>query len=359
MLHGDRWVRTPDCRANSDVEDEPVLGTADYVAMYWFADPVRESVAEWVELGETTREQGRRPELAWTRRRLTGFFRPLTGRVGSGGAVTAAAVPFRAHRGVVLEVLRVSESRDTEAGAALTGFHRGHLDRVGEVPGVTGSWVFAGRDVTLQEERMEPGALQLVVHWCEREPIDVLAAMPPPYRERGASTVLRTPLETVRPWQWSWFDTASVPPARTLTHGAWLSPCCGLTVGTKTSAIRLRSRLSRAEAGSESSLGRLIQEPSVTERVDEDRDPPGGRTVFRSAGHRCPARDDSRCHCVDVGDCEVQRHRRPAGRVGGSYTSRVEWVRHHPVRLADCHLAVADATVVHEDRLVGDFGAQR
>ena len=83
VLHGDRWVRTPDCRAASDVEDEPVLGAADYVAMYWFADPVRASVAEWVELGETTREQGRRPELAWTRRRLTGFFRPLTGRVGS------------------------------------------------------------------------------------------------------------------------------------------------------------------------------------------------------------------------------------------------------------------------------------
>jgi len=214
VLHGDRWVRTPQCRAASPATDSPV-GLADYVAMYWFADPVEESVAEWYSLGQTTLELGRRPELAWTTRRLTGFFRPLECRVSDEVVISAGALPYRQHAGVLLEVLQVAAPGSAGADTAARAWHTTHLPAVRRHDGVLGTWTFASRDVTLVGEGAtgvaggttrlrSPGELLVALHFCDRDPVGLAPALDQPVPD-GAAVVLRTPLVSIGA-DWGWFD---------------------------------------------------------------------------------------------------------------------------------------------------------
>ena len=198
VLHGDRWVRSDACRAASEVDREPAFSLADHLAMYWFATPTRESVAEWYELGRTTGEQGRRPDLGWTVRPATGFFRPLGGVVADGVTVTPAALPFRHHAGVVVEVLRVDTPGTVEADEQVRRWHTAALADVRRHEGVAGTWTFASRDLTLQREggpeEPKAGSIQLALHFCEADPIEVAGGLPP----ADPHVVLRTPLLAAR-----------------------------------------------------------------------------------------------------------------------------------------------------------------
>jgi hypothetical protein len=202
VVHGDRWVRTPACRAASAVDLDPELGAAHYVAMYWFREPAGPSIREWRELGTTTLEQGRRPELAWTRRRHTGFYRPLEGLVAPGVPVSARAVPHRPHRGVVLEVLRAEEPTDPRSEAGF-GRHRADLTAAMGLPGVVGAWSFGSREVS---GASPDGSTRIALLWCDDDPCAVAAEMPEPLEGAGLRTVLRTPLLSIRPHEWDWFD---------------------------------------------------------------------------------------------------------------------------------------------------------
>lgn len=206
VAHGDRWVRTPDCRRASAVDVDPDLGAAHYVAMYWFREPARASIEQWRELGTTTLEQGRRPELAWTRRRHTGFYRPIEGLVAPGVPVSADAVPYRPHRGVVLEVLRADDPMDPRTGGGFAR-HRADVAAALERPGVAGAWSFGSRDAS---GATPDGSTRLTLLWCDDDPIRVAAGLPDPLTEPGLRTVLRTPLLSIQPHQWDWFDAAPV-----------------------------------------------------------------------------------------------------------------------------------------------------
>ncbi len=109
VLHGERWVRSPDCRTATTVDSEPTLSAAQYVTMYWFAEPARPSIHEWLALGDSTQAEGRRPELDWTERRMTGFFEPVHGYVAPSAQVSLDALPVRSARGVLLDVHRVDD----------------------------------------------------------------------------------------------------------------------------------------------------------------------------------------------------------------------------------------------------------
>lgn len=215
VLHGDRWVRTPADRAAGaglgGAEGNSAAGAldrADYVAMYWFADPVADSVAEWLELGRTTGELGRRPDLEWTKRPLTGFFRPLEGRVAEGVEISASALPFRIHAGVIVEVVQVDAPGTAEADAALRSWHRDHLAAVRRQPGVAGTWTFASRDVTITDAEpvrsKQAGEYLVALHFCESAPADLVGAAPEPTID-GLTSVLRTPVSTITPFEWTWF----------------------------------------------------------------------------------------------------------------------------------------------------------
>ncbi|TYL49861.1 hypothetical protein FXB39_11240 [Nocardioides sp. BGMRC 2183] len=190
VRHGERWVRSPQCRAASPIapaaaaDDRAAdLEAAHYLAMYWFSDPVDAAIEEWYELARRTEEVGRRPELAWTRRPFMGFFEPVAGAASDAVRVGAGVVPLLPHAGVVLDVRR-GESVD-----------RADAQRWAGVEGVHGAWTFAGIGQT--------AGLVVTLAWCAADPTTLADHVPV-----APTGILRTPLAAIVPGEWDWF-TAS------------------------------------------------------------------------------------------------------------------------------------------------------
>lgn len=99
---GDRWARTAECRADSTAE--PEQADADYIAMYWFRNPVADAVREWEQLGVNSFEWGRGPMIPGVRRTLLAFFRPVKGYAAASSLVSPAVIPYRPNRGLHLTV---------------------------------------------------------------------------------------------------------------------------------------------------------------------------------------------------------------------------------------------------------------
>jgi hypothetical protein len=101
------------------------------------------------------------------------------------------------HAGVVLEVLRVEAPRSAAATNAAAHWHRSHAD-VRRLPGVTGTWTFASRDVTLGQEQVDrPGELLVAVHFCHTDPVGVAGALPAATIPPGSELLFRAPLESL------------------------------------------------------------------------------------------------------------------------------------------------------------------
>lgn len=201
VLHGARWVRSPDCRAVGTADD--LLRDVDYVAMYWFAEPAEESVRRWRELGDVTRQQGRRPDLGWTRRPLMGMFRPLKGYVNPRVRVSVDALPFRPHTGVYASVTAYDEPLPPEADARFEWYDRVAAPAMLDVPGVVGGWIFYGQPVAGQTVR-------IALYYLDDDPVEVAARVARLTADWPASRAERPlligPLRTIQPWRWDWFD---------------------------------------------------------------------------------------------------------------------------------------------------------
>src|SRR5215469_3426879 len=107
VVWGDRWVRSPDCAAETRA-GSGFLGEIEYVAMYWFADPVDESIKEWRQLGERAFQWGRKPDTDWAEREV-GYFIPLKGYVKPRTLVSPDVLPFRPVRGMNISVSLIKE----------------------------------------------------------------------------------------------------------------------------------------------------------------------------------------------------------------------------------------------------------
>ncbi|WP_211229342.1 hypothetical protein [Nakamurella lactea] len=218
VLHGDRWVRSPDCAAAGSSPD-PLLAGAQYLAMYWFAEPVRESIGQWKELGDTALQQGRRPELGWTTRTMMGMFRPLTGWVNPAARISLAALPFRPHRGVHVTVSRIDESTPTAVDERLAFEETVRLPKILELPGVAGGWTF--RSVSVGTAGPDGGAVpvdgvRITLLYLEADPVAFAADLASAERDGAvpaapadlvdvARPMLTGPLRTIEPWHWDWF----------------------------------------------------------------------------------------------------------------------------------------------------------
>ena len=213
---GDRWVRTPACAASSTGTDAQLM-RMQYTTMYWFADPVERSVAEWAELGELAFQWGRRPDTDWAERHV-GFFRPLKGYVNPRVLVSPDALPFRPVRSMLLNVLRVREPRAGATEQAYAWYDRVHLPQVVECRGVAGVWSFVSESLTLLPGSGKGGSdrgLRVHLAFCDEEPAVVLQDLAERRAELAAGMpdldgvveeLLFTALEPITPWQWNWFE---------------------------------------------------------------------------------------------------------------------------------------------------------
>jgi hypothetical protein len=199
IAYGQRWVSTPACRAARTVS-EPPLDSIHYMTLYLMTEPVERTLAEFRQLGRDLREVGR--FHLHRRAQLSGPF-PLRGAaVASRVLISAEAIPYRPNLGVYVEVEELARGDDA-AGAEWV--RTVHLPALCAQPGVAGAWSFA------DEVR------RVTVTWLDAPPLDVndrLAPIVASRRERSPDrTVFAGSVETITPWQWTWFDgTEAEPP---------------------------------------------------------------------------------------------------------------------------------------------------
>jgi hypothetical protein len=207
IVYGQRWVSTPACknaRAVSDASLDPI----HYLTCYLMADPIEETLAEFFDLGRRLHELDRFHR--YRRAHLTGPFRVGGAVAAPRVLVSAAAVPFRAHRGLYVVV---EEPRDSDARADYERWLVAeHEPAVLAVPGVAGIWTFETPE-ELTSPRWSAGSRRITVCWLDDDPVAVAARLAPlevGRRDRFDSVSHVTfagPFDTITPWEWDWFDT--------------------------------------------------------------------------------------------------------------------------------------------------------
>jgi hypothetical protein len=187
IAFGQRWVSTPACRA-ARLVSEGRLDSIHYVTLYLMTEPVDRTLREFMQLGRDLHAVDR--FHLHRRARLSGPFPFRESAVAPRVLISAEAVPYRPNLGVYVEV---------EELLGVDGDRTEHLAALCDEPGVAGAWSFA------DDER------RVTVTWRDAPPLEVCDRLEPLVERRraGASsrTVFAGPLETITPWQWSWFDT--------------------------------------------------------------------------------------------------------------------------------------------------------
>jgi hypothetical protein len=186
LAFGQRWVSTPACRAARAVDGDP-LAPIHYVTLYLMTEPLDETLRDFMALGKELHELDRFHQ----HRRA-----PLSGPFAVDGIlaaprvlISAEAVPYRPARGVYV-VVAAGDEPGLDAKSAI------------DVPGVAGVWTFGPRDDYVARWPIG-GRRTISVCWLDAAPLEVAPDVDSLLK---TDLVFAGPFETVRPWQWDWFD---------------------------------------------------------------------------------------------------------------------------------------------------------
>jgi hypothetical protein len=204
MLHGQRWLSTPRCRA------ERLVGvgdwaTVDHVVLYLMGEPVESTLDDFMRLGATLRRAGRYPVA------LPSVFAGATGITSTAAAppalVGAEVVPWRPNRGVFVMV------EEADGGTRKPGGHRafdsGRAGAHGDegllaIPGVAGVWRF-GTDDRYRRWQRVPGDFVFTVVYLDDDPASLApsvgSALIGP-GEGAEGVLMAAPFEALVPWVW-------------------------------------------------------------------------------------------------------------------------------------------------------------
>jgi hypothetical protein len=209
---GERWVHSPDCAAAAAQAVDP-LANLHYMNMYWLADPVEQSAAEWSELAERSFHWGRRDDVYMAKRLLMQFFRPIKGYVNTRVLLSAEALPFRPTRGIHLTVTQVDQPREREAENLFRWYDRVRIPQMLGLTGAAGAWTFASESTFASaldlSGEVSTSSIRITLVYLDEDPLtftEELAALPSDEAEAVETTIFSGPLRTIIPWQWDWFD---------------------------------------------------------------------------------------------------------------------------------------------------------
>jgi hypothetical protein len=197
IVLGQRWVATPPCRA-ARLVSAPLLDPTHYMTLYLMADPIEETLSQFFDLGARLRAAGRFFDAR--RSHLSGPFALVEARAAPGLAVSGEALPFRANRGVYVVVEAGAGTEDEQA-------QRSRTTHLLEVDGVAGVWRFKAERPT--DGRWRSGDHTITLCYLDADPLAVAQDLGPVLdggAVMGAEPVLAGPFESIRPWEWSWFD---------------------------------------------------------------------------------------------------------------------------------------------------------
>lgn len=218
---GVRWVKTPRCAVRHTTPSlrtgDPDLTDVQYLTTYWFGEPVDEAMKQFADLGTRSQFWGRRPELAWTERRMMGYYRPVKGYVSPDALVSADVVPYRVTRGVYVEVTAIS-GNPADVDVEMSWHDKTYVPALLECRGVAGAWAFVNQDGFDPGTGSAGGTVQRVtIFYLDDDPLTVvdrieargtsLQSQDGGYRGPAVGNVLMAgPFETVVPWTWDWFE---------------------------------------------------------------------------------------------------------------------------------------------------------
>lgn len=165
-----RWVASPDL---------PVFGVDEalrpvhYVTMYLMTEPAERTLGEFMALGERLRSLGR-----FHRQRqalLGGPFRLVKCRAAPRTLVSADAIPYRPHRGLLITVGDVVErGRSDEVARWLDDVH---VPDLLTAPGVAGVWTFQAMPAATTTLPPNPPTRSVQLCWLDDDPTAVGGAI--------------------------------------------------------------------------------------------------------------------------------------------------------------------------------------
>ncbi|WP_300681908.1 hypothetical protein [Nocardioides sp.] len=223
VAHGERFVHSPALAAASRRAGE--FADFHYANIYWFDEPAGAAVEEWAELAEQSLREGRRPDVDLVDRAYMDFFRVAGTALSPGLRIGGRALHYRPVTGVVLLVTALPHDLTR---SELQARHAWEIDELlpalAGVPGIAAAWSlesdpglapseWARREAAQGTSERE--TIRVVYLACEIDPpataLERLEAgavpgwLNPPAGDR-ASVRFAGALETITPWQWSWFD---------------------------------------------------------------------------------------------------------------------------------------------------------
>ncbi len=188
IVHGERWVASPDLRALWPAVEAP-LDRVHYVTLYLVAEPVGETLEAFWALGEELARQGR--FIGGRRSHLSGPF-DVVGRTAAARArVSPEVLPFRPGSGVVVVVEDPAREVPGGVGAGLEGLE-----------GVAGVWTFDARED--RSGRWTSGGERITVGYLDDDPAGACLALAG--RLGGRRPRLAGAFGTIRPGEWDWFS---------------------------------------------------------------------------------------------------------------------------------------------------------
>ena len=218
IVYGERWVSTPACIKGRAVSD-PTIHNFQYMNMYWMAEPMDRTFRDFIDLGERTRQMGRRPEMPYTRRLFTGIFMAVKGYVNPRVLVSPEALPFRPTRGIFLTMSDLLAPDSKDAHDMLEWYDQVHIPDLLQCKGVAGAWTFTS-DPSYSSPASptpNPAGRRIHLYYLDEDPLACLAdiaAHAPRWRAAGHARdnsktkkdLFVGPLQTIIPWQWDWFE---------------------------------------------------------------------------------------------------------------------------------------------------------
>lgn len=176
------------------------LANVGNVVNYLVGDPVQQTHHDFMELGTRLAEQGRFPQVRPSLQlRMPALLRWYA---APKALISAAVVPFRPHRGVLVVV---EEPTGEEVAGWWSWLHTDHYPAVLATPGVAGAWVYGSTGTWELHPAAQGDPQYTTVIYLDDDPLAVTATLVPMLVERWRSGAVRPlfagPLRTMVQWE--------------------------------------------------------------------------------------------------------------------------------------------------------------
>jgi hypothetical protein len=198
VVHGQRWVSTPACRAARPARAATGarFDATEHVVQYLFADPVAASLDRFFALGAELRAAGRMPALLPSVE--LGGYEVVARAAAPRALVTAEVLPWRPGRGAYLLLDEPDGADGVDGVDGVDGL--GDTGRLCDVEGVAGVWQYRGG--VFHPRLADTSGLRLTVCYLDGDPVAAGRRIGQVVESLDRGVLFAAPFEAVVPWAW-------------------------------------------------------------------------------------------------------------------------------------------------------------